>query len=105
MADGDGRRKSWGDFDARLERARSKAGLDPKEPKRVERSVGGSGIQAGIELVAGVVVGGLIGYGLDSWLGTWPGCFIGFFFLGAAAGMANAYRHIRRASEMPDDRR
>lgn len=72
---------------------------------RVERSAGGSGIQAGVELVAGVVCGGLIGYGLDSLFGTWPGFFIGFFFLGAAAGMLNAYRHIRRASEMPDERR
>lgn len=95
----------WKDFDARLERARQAARLDPVERQRVERPGGASGIQVGIELVAGVVGGGLMGYGLDSWLETWPGFFIGFFFLGAAAGMLNAYRHIRRASEVPDERR
>jgi ATP synthase protein I len=100
-----GQNEKWKDFDARLERARSKAGLEPAERPQVERPRGASGVQVGIELVAGVAGGGLIGYGLDSWLGTWPGFFIGFFFLGAAAGMLNAYRHIRRASEWPDERR
>ena len=104
MTADDRRRDGWSEFDARLKRARSAAGLEHEEPKPIQRSVGGSGIQVGIELVAGVAGGGLIGYGLDSWLETWPGFFIGFFFLGAAAGMLNAYRHIRRASETPDDR-
>ena len=61
-------------------------------------------MQVGIELVAGVIGGGLIGYALDRWLGTWPICFLVMFFLGAAAGMLNAYRHIRRWSDMPEER-
>ena len=48
--------------------------------------------------------GALIGYALDRWLETWPICFLVMFFLGAAAGMLNAYRHIRRWSELPEER-
>ena len=101
MAQDDGRR-SFKDFDARLKKLRT--GARPDEPVAAERPSGsGSGIQAGVELVAGVVVGGLMGYGLDRWFETWPLWFIVFFFLGAAAGMLNAYRHIRRASEWSDE--
>jgi ATP synthase protein I len=94
------------DFDARLRRLRSDAGLNRSEaePQAKRPSVGGAGVQVGIELVAGVVGGGLIGYALDSWLESWPICFLVMFFLGAAAGMLNAYRHIRRWSEMPEER-
>jgi len=96
MAQDDGRR-GFDDFDTRLRKARTEARLD--EVPRVERpSVGGTGIQVGVELIAGVAGGGLLGYGLDRWLATWPLLFIVFFFLGAGAGMLNAYRHIRRAS-------
>jgi ATP synthase protein I len=102
MARDDGRRE-FDDFDARVRKLRTDTRLD--EPPRAERpSVGGAGLQAGVELVAGVVVGGLMGYGLDRWFETWPLWFIVFFFLGAAAGMLNAYRHIMRASG-PEDRR
>ena len=94
----DERRRDLDDFDARLRKLRADAGLS-REPPKVERpSVGGTGLQVGIEMIAGVIGGGLIGYGLDHWLGTWPLFFIVFFFLGAAAGMLNAWRHIRRAS-------
>jgi ATP synthase protein I len=94
------------DFDARLRRMRNDAGLgrSESEPESRRPSVGGAGVQVGIELVAGVIGGGLIGYALDRWLGTWPICFLVMFFLGAAAGMLNAYRHIRRWSEMPEER-
>lgn len=102
MAHKDGRR-NFEDFDARMRRLRGDAGLDQSEPMSAQRPVGGMGLQVGIELVAGVVGGGLIGYVLDLWLGTWPALFIVLFFLGAAAGMLNAYRYIRRASEMPDE--
>ena len=99
----DGRR-GFDDFDARMKKLRTDARLD--EPPRTERpSVGGTGIQVGIELFAGVVGGGLIGYGVDRWFETWPLLFITFFFLGAAAGMLNAYRHIKRASGMDESRR
>ena len=47
-------------------------------------------------MVAGVGVGALIGWALDRWLGTTPLFLIVFFMLGAAAGVLNAYRHLRR---------
>jgi ATP synthase protein I len=105
MADDDEAPK-FKDFDARLRRLRSDAGLSRGESEPASRrpSVGGAGVQVGIELVAGVAGGGLIGYALDSWLETWPIGFLVMFFLGAAAGMLNAYRHIRRWSELPDER-
>ena len=65
---------------------------------------GGAGVQVGVELVAGVIGGGLLGYWLDRWFETWPVLFLVFFFLGAAAGMLNAYRYIRRASDVPEER-
>jgi ATP synthase protein I len=104
MADRDEAPK-FDDFDARVRRLRDEAGLsrDEPEPRAARSSVGGAGVQVGIELVAGVVGGGLVGYGLDRWLDTWPIGFLVMFFLGAAAGMLNAYRHIRRWSDAPQD--
>ena len=46
----------------------------------------------GIELVSALVVGVGIGYLLDVWLDTKPWFLVGFFFVGAAAGMLNVYR-------------
>jgi ATP synthase protein I len=93
------------DFDARMRRLRGEAGLSRDEPEPgVRPSIGGTGVQVGIELVAGVFGGALIGYGLDRWLETWPIFFLVMFFLGAAAGMLNAYRHIRRLSNVPEER-
>lgn len=95
----------FADFDARMRRLRSAAGLsrDEPAPRASRASVGGAGVQVGIELVAGVIGGALIGYGLDRWLETWPIFFLVMFFLGAAAGMLNAYRHIRRLSDAPQE--
>ena len=94
------------DFDERLRRLRENARLpEGEEPKeRARRSIGGTGVQVGVELVAGVIGGALIGYWLDRWFDTWPVWFLVFFFLGAAAGMLNAYRHIRRISDVPEER-
>lgn len=85
------------EFDDRLRRLR---GAEPprqqpaqSEPQRLRW---GSGLQVGVELLAGILGGLLIGYGLDWWLGTRPFLMIVFFLLGAAAGMLNAYRHLRR---------
>ena len=44
----------------------------------------------------GVGFGALLGWALDRWLGTMPLFLIVFFMLGAAAGVLNAYRHLRR---------
>jgi ATP synthase protein I len=93
------------DFDERLRRARESAGLPQVEEvkEKGRPSIGGAGVQVGVELVAGVIGGGLIGYWLDRWFETWPVLFLVFFFLGAAAGMLNAYRYIRRISDVPEE--
>ena len=69
------------------------AGGGDEPPPRLDY---GSGLQAGIEVVAGVGFGVLLGWALDRWLGTMPLFLIVFFMLGAAAGVLNAYRHLRR---------
>lgn len=104
MARGDGS-PDFEDFDARMRKLRVDAGLkaDQQEPEDDRGpSIGGAGVQVGVELVAGVIGGGLIGYGLDHWLETWPLFFLVFFFLGAAAGMLNAWRYISRTMRAPD---
>jgi ATP synthase protein I len=95
------------DFDERLRRLREDAGLpqDEQAEERAKPSIGGAGVQVGVELVAGVIGGALIGYWLDRWFDTWPVLFLVFFFLGAAAGMLNAYRYIRRISDVPEERK
>ena len=98
--------RDFKDFDERMRRLRESVRLpqDEEASKRAWPSIGGAGVQVGIELVAGVIGGALIGYWLDRWLDTWPVLFLVFFFLGAAAGMLNAYRYIRRVSDVPEER-
>ncbi len=87
-------------FDARLEKLR--AGAKKPEPEgrgeaaEPERLNFGAGLQAGIEVLAGVGGGVLIGWALDRWLGTGPLFLILFFLLGAAAGVLNCWRFLRR---------
>ena len=84
------------DFDARLDKARPRKptpGTGDEPPPKLDY---GTGLQAGIEVVAGVGFGTLVGWALDRWLGTLPLFLIVFFVLGAAAGVLNAYRHLRR---------
>jgi ATP synthase protein I len=50
------------------------------------------GLQAGGEFVAAIILGGAIGWGLDWLLGTKPWLLIGFFLLGAVAGVRNVIR-------------
>ena len=92
---------SFDDFDARLGKLRRPeerpAAAEPGEPP--ERPSFGSGLQAGIEVVAGVAGGVLIGWGLDRWLETKPLFLIVFFLLGSAAGVLNAWRFLRRMQE------
>ncbi len=91
------RPSAFEEFDARLGKARPEkpgaAGGGDEPPPRLDY---GSGLQAGIEVVAGVGFGVLLGWALDRWLGTMPLFLIVFFMLGAAAGVLNAYRHLRR---------
>jgi ATP synthase protein I len=97
MAQGD-EPPSFGDFDERLKRLRGTPeegvrGQVEAEPPSMRLS---DGFQAGVEVIAGVGGGALIGYGLDYWLGTAPFLLIVCFVLGAAAGVLNAYRTLRR---------
>jgi ATP synthase protein I len=85
------------EFDARLGKAQpEKQGAAPGGDGPPPRLDYGSGLQAGIEVVAGVGFGALLGWALDRWLGTMPLFLIVFFTLGAAAGVLNASRHLRR---------
>jgi ATP synthase protein I len=85
------------DFDARIDKARPpKQGMPGGGDEPPPRLDYGTGLQAGIEVVAGVGFGVLLGWGLDRWLGTTPLFLIVFFMLGAAAGVLNTYRHLRR---------
>lgn len=86
------------DFDARLARlkgSRPEHAGGSETPER-GRMGWGRGLQAGIEIIAGVAGGSLIGWALDWWLDTGPFLMIGGFMLGAAAGMLNAFRSMKR---------
>ena len=52
-------------------------------------------MRIGVELVAALVIGVGCGLFLDSWLDTKPWFMLGFFLLGAAAGMFNVYRVVQ----------
>lgn len=102
MAD-EQRPNSFDEFDARLKKLRSAPDPAAAKPDEVRQPLNfGSGLQVGIELVAGVGGGFLIGWALDRWLGTTPLFLILFFILGAAAGVLNAYRHLRRLQDRAD---
>jgi ATP synthase protein I len=96
---GDEKPPSFDDFDARMARM-NKGSREQDAPDDKGRNAGwGQGLQAGIEILAGVGIGALIGYALDSWLGTRPWLSIVLFVLGGAAGLLNAYRHLQRAAD------
>ncbi len=91
--------KEFSSFDARLDKLRKEHGPDKDiedEAHAQARGKFGPGVQVGIELLAGVAGGALMGWGLDSWLNTSPLFLILLFFLGAAAGVLNAWRYLRR---------
>jgi ATP synthase protein I len=83
-------------FQARLNAARGRQGLDPKPPPSVQGggdpSALGVGLRVGIELVSAIIVGVAIGYGLDWLLGTKPVFIAVFVLLGGAAGVLNVWR-------------
>ena len=97
----DDRRTSFEDFDARMRRLRGEPepgdGGAAGQPEGGRRGGGAwTGVQAGIEIVVALAVGVGIGWGLDRWLDTMPLFLVVFFMLGAAAGVLNAYRTLRR---------
>ena len=88
---------AFDDFDSRLAALRAQeARREGRQERKPQRLDWGSGIQVGIEVIAGVVGGTLLGYGLDHWLGTGPLFLIVMFLLGSMAGLLNAYRYLRR---------
>lgn len=94
---GDERPPSFDEFDARLGRLRGTRARPPDDGAAGDGRVRwGDGLQAGVELIAGIVGGLLLGWALDRWLGTVPLLLIVGFGLGAAAGMLNAWRWMRR---------
>ena len=91
------------EFDAKLRQARaSRPAASEREAAEPPRF--GGGLQAGIDVVAGVIAGVLIGWALDRWLGTSPFLLIAFLFVGAAAGLRNAYRTMLRLMAEGDQR-
>jgi ATP synthase protein I len=85
-------------FQARLNAARERRGLDPQPQPPTQGGGGGDpsalavGLRVGIELASALVVGVAIGYGLDWLLGTKPVFIAVFVLLGGAAGVLNVWR-------------
>jgi ATP synthase protein I len=94
------------DFDARLAKLKCTRRQHDSEPDAAGQPAmnWGSGLQAGIEIIAGVAGGSLFGWALDRWFDTAPFLIIGGFMLGAAAGMLNAVRSMRRYLGEGDER-
>lgn len=98
---------SFREFDEKLSKLR---GDEEVERHAAGKSGGshsglGTGMQVGIEMVGGIIGGVLIGLGLDYWLDTRPLMLAIFVILGAAAGMLNANRYLRRlqSADEPGD--
>ena len=85
--------RSLEEIDSRLRALRAEVSNDGGRAPRTGLGAGmGLGFRVAVELVAGIAVGGFIGYFLDRWIGTKPWAMVVFLFLGAAAGVMNAYR-------------
>ena len=83
------------DLDARIKRLQGElSDGNAAHNKRAVMSGYGFAFTLAADMVGGLVGGGLLGWGLDSWLDTAPWGLIGFFFLGACAGMWNVYRTV-----------
>ena len=85
-------RQSIDDLDARLKEAQAREAKPGGSAPSSTTSGLGVGLRIGVEMVSALAVGLAIGWGLDRWLGTKPWLMVVFFFLGAAAGILNAYR-------------
>ena len=83
-------------FEARLQAARGRQGLDAKPAARsaANASALGIGLRVGVELFSALAVAVAIGWGLDRWLHTMPLFLIIFVLLGGAAGVANLWRMV-----------
>ena len=92
MTDDD--REPFDDFDRRLRDARGHDGAD-EDAEGGGRLNYGPGLQAGVDVVAGVAGGTLIGWALDAWLSTAPVLLVVFLLLGSLAGLRNAVRTLQ----------
>lgn len=86
-------------FEARLQAARAKQGLDPKPAVKttgdgMQSSALSVGLRVGVEMVSALIVGAALGYWLDRWLHTSPALLSVFVLLGGAGGVANVWRLI-----------
>jgi ATP synthase protein I len=86
-------------FEARLQAARERRGMDTPSADATQNGGGGSapsalgvGMRVGVELVSAMVVAVTIGWVLDRWLHTSPAFLILFVLLGGGAGIANVWR-------------
>jgi ATP synthase protein I len=68
----------------------------PAAAEEAPQGAFGAAFRIGAELVAALCVGLALGWVFDRVLGTRPWGLIGFFFLGAAAGMVNVFRAAQR---------
>ena len=89
-----------GSFEARLQSARRRQGLDkPPEttnaanPAKSDSALS-LGLKVGAELVSALIVAVAIGWGLDHWLHTLPLFLSLSVLLGGAAGIRNVWRLV-----------
>lgn len=84
------------DLDARIKRLKGEL-ADGGAGHKKRAATGGYGFAFTLaaDMVGGLVGGGLLGWGFDSWLNTAPWGLLGFFLLGALAGMWSVYRTAR----------
>lgn len=87
-------RPSLADLEARLAKARRPEASGRGAPEEGQSAMGVA-FRLSAELVSAVVVGGGIGWLLDRWLGTGPWLLLGFFLLGAVAGIMGVIRTAR----------
>jgi len=92
------------DFDRRLRAARGTE-RDSNGDADGRRLNYGPGVQAGVDMVAGVLGGLLVGWALDSWLGTAPVLLVVFLILGGVAGLRNAVRTLQALASDDGERR
>ncbi|MGH7095909.1 MAG: AtpZ/AtpI family protein [Stellaceae bacterium] len=84
-------------LDQRLKRAQAERQREhPAEEAAPTASGLGLGFRIGVELLASLLVGLGLGWLIDHLFGTRPWGLIAFFFIGAAAGMMNAFRAAQR---------
>lgn len=82
------------ELEERLRAARERSARPQRAAQRL--SGAGAGLRVAADLLAGVAVGIGLGLMFDRWLGTRPWFMLGFFVLGAAAGMRNVVRTAER---------